>query len=254
MSNGGLCGDPIYGVPPCHEKTVSVLKRKKAILRFVFIFLGISVLVFVLALSYILERYRKKNKTETPADISLNTTPLRVPYHELLRATKGYNESHLLGTGSYGSVYKARLQNGDDVAVKVFNLKSEGGFKSFDTECEVLRKLRHRNLCKVIGSCSNEEFKALVLEYMPNGSLEKLLYLENNYLNMVQRLKIMIDVACALEYLHHDYSTPIVHCDLKPSNVLLDDDMVAHLSDFGIAKLLSDGEFSNHLQFPDQPH
>ncbi|XP_073152122.1 uncharacterized protein [Henckelia pumila] len=241
MSNGGLCGDPRYGVPPCQENTVSVLKRKKVILRNVFIFLGISMLVFVVALSYILARYRKTNKTETPTDISLNTAPSRFPYHELVEATEGYNESHLLGTGSYGSVYKARLQNGEDVAVKVFNLQSEGGFKSFDTECEVLRRLRHRNLCKVIGSCSNEEFKALVLEYMPNGSLEKLLYLGNNLLNMAQRLKIMIDVACALEYLHHDYSTPIVHCDLKPSNVLLDDAMVAHLSDFGIAKLLSDG-------------
>ncbi|KZT76726.1 putative LRR receptor-like serine/threonine-protein kinase [Dorcoceras hygrometricum] len=76
---------------------------------------------------------------------------------------------------------------------------------------------------------------------MPNGSLEKLLYLENNFLNIVQRLKIMVDVACALEYLHHGYSTPVVHCDLKPSNVLLDDAMVAHLCDFGIAKLLHSG-------------
>lgn len=112
---------------------------------------------------------------------------------------------------------------------------------SFDTECEVLRRVRHRNLCKVIGSCSIEDFKALVLEYMPNGSLERWLYLENNFLNIMQRLNIMIDVACALEYLPHDYSIPIVHCDLKPSNMLLDSSMVAHLSDFGITKLLSDG-------------
>ncbi|XP_075512421.1 receptor kinase-like protein Xa21 [Primulina tabacum] len=76
---------------------------------------------------------------------------------------------------------------------------------------------------------------------MPNGSLDRWLYSENNFLNISQRLNIMIDVACALEYLHHDYSIPIVHCDLKPSNVLLDGAMVAHLSDFGIAKLLIDG-------------
>ncbi|XP_073034964.1 uncharacterized protein [Primulina eburnea] len=241
VSNVGLCGDSKYGVPPCHENTITESKRKKVILRIVYIFLGISVLVFAITLSYILARYRKKNKTETPTNISFDTAPSRVLYEELVKATEGFNENHLLGKGSYGSVYKGTLQNGEDVAIKVFNLQSEGGFKSFDTECEVMRRLRHRNLCKVIGSCSNEDFKALVLQYMPNGSLGQWLYSENNFLDIVQRLNIMIDVACALEYLHHGYSIPIVHCDLKPSNVLLDDDMVAHLSDFGVAKLLSDG-------------
>ncbi|XP_073277232.1 uncharacterized protein [Primulina huaijiensis] len=241
VSNVGLCGDSKYGVPPCHENTNTESKRKIMILRVVYIFLGISVLVFAITLSYIFARYRKKNKTETTINSSFDTATSRVLYHELVKTTEGFNENHLLGKGSYGSVYKGTLQNGEDVAIKVFNLQSEGGFRSFDTECEVLRRLRHRNLCKVISSCSNEDFKALVLQYMPNGSLEQWLYSENNFLDIVQRLNIMIDVACALEYLHHGYSIPIIHCDLKPSNVLLDDDMVAHLSDFGVAKLLSDG-------------
>ncbi|XP_073044004.1 uncharacterized protein [Primulina eburnea] len=241
MSNKGLCGDPKYGVPPCHENTEVESNRKKLILRVVYIFLGISALVLGITSLYMVARYRKKKNLVTLIESSVNAAPSRVPYHELAKATEGYSESHLIGTGSYGSVYKGRLQNGEDVAVKVFNLQSEGGFKSFDTECEVLRRLRHRNLCKVISSCSNEDFKALILEYMPNGSLEQWLYSENKFLDIVQRLNIMIDVACALEYLHHGYSIPIVHCDLKPSNVLLDDDMVAHLSDFGVAKLLSDG-------------
>lgn len=73
---------------------------------------------------------------------------------------------------------------------------------------------------------------------MPNGSLENWLYSDNYFLDIMQRLDVLIDVACALQYLHFDYSTPVVHCDLKPSNVLLDQDMVAHLNDFGIAKLL----------------
>ncbi|KAE8706120.1 putative Leucine-rich repeat protein kinase family protein [Hibiscus syriacus] len=131
------------------------------------------------------------------------------------------------------------LRNGITVAVKVFNLELEGAFKSFDVECEVLRNTRHRNLIKIISSCSNDlDFKALVLEFMPNGSLDKWLYSNNHFLDIVQRLNIMIDVASALEYLHHGNETPIVHCDLKPCNVLLDEDMVAHLSDVGIAKLL----------------
>ncbi|CAN4091936.1 unnamed protein product [Withania somnifera] len=77
---------------------------------------------------------------------------------------------------------------------------------------------------------------------MPNGSLEKYLYSHNYFLDISQRLSIMIDVACALEYLHHGCSLPVIHCDIKPSNVLMDENMVAHLSDFGISKLLGEDE------------
>ncbi|PHT28944.1 hypothetical protein CQW23_31468 [Capsicum baccatum] len=115
-------------------------------------------------------------------------------------------------------------------------------FKSFDTECDVLCNLRHKNLVKVIPSCSNLDFKSLVLEYMPNGSLETNLYSHNYFLDTNQRLSIMIDVACSLEYLDHGCSLTVIHCDVKPSNVLLDEDMVAHLSDFGISKLLGEDQ------------
>ncbi|KAI5323712.1 hypothetical protein L3X38_032784 [Prunus dulcis] len=105
----------------------------------------------------------------------------------------------------------------------------------------MLSNIRHRNLIKIINCCSEIDFKALVLKYMPKGSLEKWLYTKNS-LNILQRLNIMIDATSALEYLHHGYSIPIVHCDMKPSNILLDDDMVAHVADFGIAKLLGGGD------------
>ncbi|XP_059654723.1 receptor kinase-like protein Xa21 [Cornus florida] len=144
--------------------------------------------------------------------------------------------------GSYGSVYKGTLLGGMNIAVKVFNLQLEEAFKSFDVECEVMRNIRRRNLIKIISSCSNMDFKALVLEYMSNGNLEKWLYSHNYCLDILQRLNIMIDVASALQYLHHDHATPIIHCDLKLSNVLLDEDMVARVADFGITKLLGDGD------------
>ncbi|XP_012468656.2 receptor kinase-like protein Xa21 [Gossypium raimondii] len=132
------------------------------------------------------------------------------------------------------------------IAVKVLHVNQARASKSFDIECEVLRNIRHRNLVKIINSCSNVEFKALVLEFMPNGSLEKWLYSQNHFLNVLQRLNIVIDIALAVEYLHHGHSLSVVHCDIKPNNILLDTDMVVHLGDFGIAKLL--GEEDSMIQ------
>ncbi|XAR57959.1 Non-specific serine/threonine protein kinase, partial [Bertholletia excelsa] len=164
-----------------------------------------------------------------------------ISYRELCRATNDFSESNSIGEGSFGFVYKGVLADGEIVAVKILNLQVEGAFRSFDVECKVLSTIRHRNLVKVISTCTSPELRALIIEYMPNGSLEKWLYFNNHYLDVLQRFSIMIDVAFALEYLHHSREEPVVHCDLKPSNVLLDEEMVAHVADFGIAKILAAG-------------
>ncbi|KAI3447103.1 hypothetical protein Pfo_003768 [Paulownia fortunei] len=243
MFNKGLCGDARYQVPPCHKMAAARPKRKTK-LRVIFICLGISALLVIMMLAYGFARHGRKKRAPNVSDLGPDVAQMRVSYYELLEATDRYSESSLLGTGSFGSVYRGTLRNGKVVAVKVFHSQSEVAFKSFEVECQVLRNIRHRNLCKVIASCSNEDFKALILEYMPNGSLEKWLYSDDFFLDIIQRISIMIDVASALEYLHHGYSTPVVHCDLKPSNVLLDELMVAHLCDFGVSKLLGAGENS----------
>lgn len=124
------------------------------------------------------------------------------------------------------------------IVVKVFNLDVQGGLKSFDTECLIMHTIHHQNLVKVITNCSNLDFKVLVMEYIPNGNLERWIYSNDSSLNIRQRLGIMIVVAFDIEYLHQDHSSPTVHCELKPSNILLDEDMIAHVSDFGISKLL----------------
>ncbi|KAL6282451.1 hypothetical protein ACE6H2_013380 [Prunus campanulata] len=232
VSNKALCGAARLQVPPCKNGTLEPNWRKAK-----YIVPGIiSIILFVASVSIFV--LCKKRNVEVAGEATSLPQLLwrRVSHLELLRGTNGFNENNLLGSGGFGSVYKGTLSDGIDVAVKVFNLQLEGAFKSFDRECEMLSNIRHRNLIKIISCCNEIDFKALVLKYMPNGSLEKWLYSQNS-LNILQRLNIMIDAASALEYLHHGYSIPIVHCDMKPSNILLDDDMVAHVADFGIAKL-----------------
>ncbi|PQM42303.1 LRR receptor-like serine/threonine-protein kinase EFR [Prunus yedoensis var. nudiflora] len=238
VSNYALCGAPRFHVPPCKNTTIEPSWRKAK-----YIIPGIiSVVLLVASVSIFL--LRRKRNVEVPTEaISLSQLLWRrVSQLELKRVTNGFNKNNLLGSGGFGLVYKGTLSDGTDVAVKVFSLQLEGAFKSFDRECEMLSNIRHRNLIKIISCCSEIDFKALVLNYMPNGSLDKWLYSQNYSLNILQRMSIMIDVASALEYLHDGYSVPIVHCDMKPSNILLDDDMVAHVADFGIAKLLGVGD------------
>ncbi|KAH0664891.1 hypothetical protein KY285_026097 [Solanum tuberosum] len=240
LSNDALCGDSRFNVKPCLIKSTNKSRRKR-VLTGLYILLGIGSLS-TLAVGFVVLRLRDTKKSASQKDVSLVKGHERISYYELEQATEGFNETNFLGNGSYSMVYKGILKDGIIFAAKVFNEQLEGAFKSFDKECEILRNLRHRNLTKVITSCSNLDFKALVLEYMPNGTLDKWLYSHNLFLNLLQRLDIMIDVASAMDYLHNGYSTPVVHCDLKPSNVLLDQEMVGHVSDFGISKLLGAGE------------
>ncbi|XP_027161639.1 probable LRR receptor-like serine/threonine-protein kinase At3g47570 isoform X2 [Coffea eugenioides] len=247
MNNEALCGDPRLSVPPCQSNSITKSNKRKKLLL-VMLLSGIAAILMVVTITIWILRWLKKPNISSGTELMSVAKYGRFSYYELLHSTNNYNESNLIGKGSIGSVYKGILSDGIAVAIKVFNLQVEGALKSFDRECEVLKSLRHRNLTKVLGSCSNPEFKALVLKYMPNGSLETWLYSHNYLLDLIQRVNIMIDVACALEYLHYGYNIPVVHCDLKPSNILLDEDMVAHVSDFGITKMFGEGESILHTK------
>lgn len=235
-SNEALCG--AYSFPPCPVVSSPTLRTRKFHIRLL-VLIGVGATIGAIALGAIYRSCKRKQLIHNQANLLSLKELERISYYELLQVTNRYDESNLLGKGSFGSVYKGTLSDGRILAIKVFNLQVSGASKSFEGECKVLRNLHHRNLTKVISSCTKLDLKALVLEFITNGSLDKCLYSHNYCLNVIQRLNIMIDVATALHYLHLGYSTPIVHCDLKPNNVLFDQDMVAHVSDFGIAKILS---------------
>ncbi|XP_048332948.1 probable LRR receptor-like serine/threonine-protein kinase At3g47570 [Ziziphus jujuba] len=241
MGNLDLCGNSKLRLPPCPDTTPS--RPRKALmfwLKYVLPPIAALILAALLLIVYVKYWRKSKNQPTSEIDSSIRFGHKHISYYELLSATNNLNEANLLGSGSFGSVYKGTMSDGEIVAVKVFNLEVEGAATSFDRECLVLRNVRHRNLVKIISSCSNLDFRALVLQYMPNGSLGKWLCNQGqNCLDILKRMDIMIDVASGLEYLHNGYSEPIVHCDLKPSNILLDEDMVAHVGDFGIAKILA---------------
>ncbi|PPD84791.1 hypothetical protein GOBAR_DD18286 [Gossypium barbadense] len=242
MKNYALCGPPRLLVPPCKN---DIHKNSQMIILHAFRYglptVGTVVVLIVLTIMY--RRCQRRSATLPIKDDLLSLkTPRRISHAELSRATNGFEESNMLGSGSFGCVYKGRLSDGMEVAIKVFNLQTEGAFRSFDIECDAMRNIVHRNIVKVITCCSSVDFKALVLDYMSNGNLEKWLHSENCFLDIIQRVDIMIDVAVAIEHLHNGHPTPIIHCDIKPSNILLDEDMVAHVGDFGVAKLLGEGE------------
>ncbi|CAL4896318.1 unnamed protein product [Urochloa decumbens] len=157
----------------------------------------------------------------------------------LRAATDNFAESNKLGEGGFGAVYKGILPDGLEIAVKRLSLSSGQGVEELKTELELVARLQHKNLARLVGVCLEEYEKLLVYEYMPNRSLDTIIFdsQKSKDLDWGKRVKIVNGVARGLQYLHEDSQLKIVHRDLKPSNVLLDLDYNPKISDFGLAKL-----------------
>ncbi|KAH6557308.1 hypothetical protein KP509_1Z122000 [Ceratopteris richardii] len=161
----------------------------------------------------------------------------RFTYKEVLKATKSFDKSCEIGEGGFGKVYFGKLEDGKRVAIKRAGEFSHQGMKEFQNEITLLSRLHHRHLVRLEGFCDDKDEQILVYEYMVNGNLHRQLFEKEAFLlNWYRRLEIALAVAQGLDYLHSFADPPIIHRDVKPSNILLDDNMSAKVSDFGISK------------------
>ncbi|KAL0354869.1 UNVERIFIED_CONTAM: putative receptor-like protein kinase [Sesamum radiatum] len=250
--NTELCGGiSELELPPC--PTTNPKKKSSHIPLKIIVPVSVSGAIFIaiIAFSYILIQRKTKSRNDQQT-LPFESNFPRLSYADLLRATDGFCEANMIGSGRFGSVYKGIIDNGNTmVAIKVLKLNVRGAYMSFTRECDVLRGVRHRNLLKILSisvsiDYQGNDFIALIYQFKANGSLDKWLHLDTGgqdenmrYLTLMQRLNIAIDVASAVEYLHNGTDLAVVHGDLKPSNILLDDDMTAHVGDFGLAKVIS---------------
>ncbi|KAK9291823.1 hypothetical protein L1049_019773 [Liquidambar formosana] len=163
--------------------------------------------------------------------------PIRYSYSQVKKMTKGFKDK--LGQGGYGSVYKGKTQSGHLIAVKVLGTSKANG-QDFISEVGTIGRIHHVNVVRLVGFCAEGSKRALIYDFMANGSLDKFIFQERERLNPLSWERIYdigLRVARGIEYLHRGCDIQILHFDIKPHNILLDENFIPKISDFGLAKL-----------------
>ncbi|XVF27800.1 hypothetical protein REPUB_Repub14bG0140000 [Reevesia pubescens] len=199
----------------------------------------IFVAVVILAIAVLIKR-RKKRKQDDENDKSY-VESLQFDLDAVRVATYNFSDTNMLGQGGFGSVYKGKLHDGQDIAVKRLSGNSSQGEQEFKNEVLLLAKLQHRNLVRLLGFSLEQKERILIYEFLPNSSLDHFIFdpVKRLLLNWEKRYKIIEGIAKGLLYLHEDSQYRIIHRDLKAANILLDEEMNPKISDFGMAKLFA---------------
>ncbi|KAI3807289.1 hypothetical protein L1987_23215 [Smallanthus sonchifolius] len=233
-------------------------KVLKVILIIVLPSLGCMLLLFVIIFCVFFSLHKRNpNDTRTPQETEANPFTIwsydgKMAYENIIDALDDFDSKHIVGVGGHGTVYKAELLS-EVFAVKKFHAPEDDKMqssKSFETEIQALTAIRHQNIVKLYGFCVHPRHSFLVYEFLVGGSLRMVLNDMKQAVdfNWEKRLMAVKGIANALSYMHHDCSQPIIHRDLSSGNVLLDSDWVAHVSDFGTARVL-DQDSSNWTSF-----
>ncbi|KAL0290889.1 UNVERIFIED_CONTAM: MDIS1-interacting receptor like kinase [Sesamum angustifolium] len=232
--------------PSCSENRIKERQR-----RYTAIFLPLAVPFALLVLVGGLYLFKTKAKESNVEQRVMEEGDIfkiwnfngKIAYEDIVKATEDFDISYCIGTGGYGSVYKAELPNGRVVALKKLH-RTEGENptynKCFRNEAGILQGIRHQNIVRLFGYCLHKRCMFLIYEYVERGSLFCILRDENEAveLDWVKRVNVVKGVAHALSYMHHDCNPPILHRDVSCNNILLDSKLEARLADFGIARLL----------------